>query len=366
MAEERSRQFKVGIFVFVALAIGVGLIFAIGNQQNLFIAKTAYKARFSDVGGLREGSPVRIAGVSVGTVVRIDLDNSGKIVVTFGVRSDARRLIRQGSVASIVSKGMLGDQLLEITVGTGKETPPNGWVATAETAALSKYMQQAGRVLSDAEVTAQNIRTATEVIADPELGKNIQKATQHLTDILEKASSGDGTVNRLLTDKELAVSLKQSVDNFQAASQSLIATSENIRELTDRARKGPGLVHELIYGERGAELLANLAGSTSELSQIIGDVRTNKGSTVHRLLYTDDASELLTNLTEVSRDLKKITSSVQAGQGTLGGLLIDPSLYEDIKRLVGNLERNQVLRALVRYSISQDKEQPSPKVNSAK
>jgi phospholipid/cholesterol/gamma-HCH transport system substrate-binding protein len=42
---------------------------------------------------------------------------------------------------------------------------------------------------------------------------------------------------------------------------------------------------------------------------------------------------------------------IRAGRGTLGALLVDPSLYEDIKTLVGNVQRNEVLRALVRYAI---------------
>lgn len=366
MSNERGSELKVGIFVFVALAIGVTLVFVIGSQQNLFTTKTSYKARFIDVGGLREGSPVRIAGVSVGNVSGIDLDKSGKILVTFGVRANATRLIREGSVASIASKGMLGDQLLEITAGKGKPIPAYGLVTTVESGALSKYLQQAGRVLTDAEVTAQNIRNVTDVLADPRFGQDIRDAAHNLSTILERASSGQGTVNRILADRQMAVSLEESINNLRSASEQLAATAGNVREITDQARKGPGLVHELLYGEKGVELVSNLAGSTGELSKIVSEIRTNSNSTVHRLLYTDDASELLTNLTDVSRDLKKISESVQAGHGTLGALLVDPSLYEDMKRLIGNLERNQVLRALVRYSIRQDQPQPKPQVTPVK
>jgi phospholipid/cholesterol/gamma-HCH transport system substrate-binding protein len=49
-----------------------------------------------------------------------------------------------------------------------------------------------------------------------------------------------------------------------------------------------------------------------------------------------------------------ITGDVRAGRGTVGALLRDPSVYEDIKRLVGDLRRNEILRSLVRYSIRRD------------
>jgi phospholipid/cholesterol/gamma-HCH transport system substrate-binding protein len=56
---------------------------------------------------------------------------------------------------------------------------------------------------------------------------------------------------------------------------------------------------------------------------------------------------------------------IRAGKGTLGAFLVDPSVYEDIKQLVGNVDRSQVLRAFVRYSIREDeakrKDGPAPK-----
>jgi phospholipid/cholesterol/gamma-HCH transport system substrate-binding protein len=44
--------------------------------------------------------------------------------------------------------------------------------------------------------------------------------------------------------------------------------------------------------------------------------------------------------------------------------LVDPSIYEDVKRVLGNVERNSVLRALVRYSIKRDDRAPALKVGN--
>jgi phospholipid/cholesterol/gamma-HCH transport system substrate-binding protein len=71
------------------------------------------------------------------------------------------------------------------------------------------------------------------------------------------------------------------------------------------------------------------------------------------------------NLSKMSDDLRSIVADMRAGKGTLGALLVDPSIYEDLKSAVGNVERNQVLRALVRYSIRADEQKPkveTPKV----
>jgi phospholipid/cholesterol/gamma-HCH transport system substrate-binding protein len=56
--------------------------------------------------------------------------------------------------------------------------------------------------------------------------------------------------------------------------------------------------------------------------------------------------------------MKQIVADVKAGKGTLGALLVDPSVYEDLKLVLGNVERNKALRALVRYSIRRDGAQP--------
>jgi phospholipid/cholesterol/gamma-HCH transport system substrate-binding protein len=63
---------------------------------------------------------------------------------------------------------------------------------------------------------------------------------------------------------------------------------------------------------------------------------------------------MLSNVSSMTDDLRTIIANVKAGKGTVGALLVDPSVYEDLKAVVGNVERNQVLRAIVRYSIKQD------------
>jgi phospholipid/cholesterol/gamma-HCH transport system substrate-binding protein len=56
-------------------------------------------------------------------------------------------------------------------------------------------------------------------------------------------------------------------------------------------------------------------------------------------------------------------ADLRAGKGTLGALLVDPSIYEDVKSLLGNVQRNDALRALVRYSIKQDEKRPEVRVS---
>ena len=61
-------KFRVGLFVLVALAAFLGLVYALGARARLFEARYTIHAEFTEVGGLVEGAPVRLAGVQIGRV----------------------------------------------------------------------------------------------------------------------------------------------------------------------------------------------------------------------------------------------------------------------------------------------------------
>ena len=90
-----------------------------------------------------------------------------------------------------------------------------------------------------------------------------------------------------------------------------------------------------------------------KLNSILTDIREGDG-TINQLIYGELGESFMTNLQNASDDIAFLTKEMREGKGTIGALLTDPSIYEDIKRLVGDLERNDILRALVRYSIRRD------------
>jgi phospholipid/cholesterol/gamma-HCH transport system substrate-binding protein len=56
----------------------------------------------------------------------------------------------------------------------------------------------------------------------------------------------------------------------------------------------------------------------------------------------------------LSRTLKKVGDDVAAGKGTVGALLEDPTIYQDLKVILGGVKRNTLLKALVRFTIQRD------------
>ncbi|MBK8172460.1 MAG: MCE family protein [Sandaracinaceae bacterium] len=363
MDRSRAVQVRVGVFVVAALTIASALIFVLGSRKGMFGAKTPYHAVFSNVGGLRPGSPLRIAGVDVGTVGDVELRNDGRIHVELKIGNAYRTLVRNDSIATIGNKGLLGDRLIDVTVGRGTQLQPGATLRTNEPGDISALMSQAADIVQDARTTVQNLRSVTGVLAESGFQNDIRSSTHSLAQILDMTAQGNGTFRRVMTDPELANNFNRTIGNIQTMTNELARTARGIRDVTDEVSHGDGTVHEVIYGQSGAALLRNLASASDEAAQMLAAVRTGDG-TVHDLIYENGANELIRNANAASGDIRAIIADVRAGRGTLGGLLTDPSIYEDIKRLVGDLDRNEILRALVRYSIRNDEPREAARVDA--
>jgi phospholipid/cholesterol/gamma-HCH transport system substrate-binding protein len=129
------------------------------------------------------------------------------------------------------------------------------------------------------------------------------------------------------------------------------AAVANVDALLNEVRHGDGTAHALIYGPEGAKALSELGDAAGQLAGLLEDARKNPNSAVGQLVY-GDAGDMLANLGSAAADIKQITAMVAKGEGSLGGLIKDPTVYEDLRELVGNVRRNRVLRTLVRIAIN--------------
>jgi len=365
-------RLRVGIFVIVALVIGAGIAFAIGAKENFFESKTDYYAIFRDVGGLQKGNTVRVAGVNVGSVTDVLIGESGRIEVRLRIIDDAARLIRgvpnapandeglKSSVASIGSKGLLGDRLVEITVGS-EQYPAWDPDEPIPVSVGGGLLALAERTLGEAEGTAHNLRLATDPFSDQEFSNDLKETARNLAKASGMIASGDGTIGRLMYDAELGRDVKGAVKELRAAGKQVAALGKNLTKITDDIQTNEGTAHALLYGTEGSDAIRNIRDTFGQLNTILTDVREGNGA-VNQLIYGELDESFMNNLQNASEDIAFLTKEAREGKGTIGALLTDPSIYEDIKRLVGDLERNDILRALVRYSIRRDEPRESVEV----
>ena len=373
MRTTAGTRLRVGIFVLVALVIGASVAFAIGAQENVFAPKTTYHAIFRNVGGLQKGNTVRVAGVNVGSVTDVIIGESGKIEVYFRIIDDATHLIRgepglavgadepQPSYASIGSKGLLGDRLIEISVGSD-EYPEWDHDEPIPVEVGGGIMELAERTLEEVEGTAHNLRLASDPFADQEFSNDLKETARNLAKASGMIASGDGTIGRLVHDEELGRDVKGAVHELRAAGKQVAALGENLNKITKDIQTNEGTAHALVYGTEGTDAIRNIRDTFGQLNSILTEVREGDGA-VNQLIYGDLSDSFMTNLQNASEDIAYLTKETREGKGTIGALLTDPSVYEDIKRLLGDLQRNDILRALVRYSIRRDEAREPVEVN---
>lgn len=362
-----AREIKVGAFVLAGfLVIGV-LVFVIGEERSMFASKVEYKAIFKDVQGLKEGSAVRMGGYDVGSVVEVGYSDDPKdlqLYVTLSVVETEARRIREDSEAAIENKGLLGDKMVSIKVGSPDkpQIPAGGTIPAAQSDDLSQMLSRVSSIGAKAERVVGNLEKTTGALSDKEFTEDLKGTVKNLNDVLHSVDKGEGYVPKLLHDPKEAEKLSRTLSNLERTTSELNQTLRNVNAIVRRVEQGPGFAHDVIYGDGPNETLVSFGRAADEVALTLKGVREGNGP-AKSLLYGDEGSqEFMGNLNAMSKDLRHIVADVRAGKGTIGALLVDPSVYEDIKLMLGNVERNKTLRALVRYSIKRDEKAPKVEV----
>src|SRR5436190_1138318 len=153
-------ELKIGTLTIVAIVIAGVLVFSLTGSKGFAWERYSLKTRFPNVAGLAPGSPVRVAGVEVGSVTSIDF--SGEMVdVTFTVKKTLRDRITDKSVARLGSVSLLGESAVDITPSTsGTAIPDWGYVPPGRTAAaLSDMTDQAAQGINEITAMVHDMRT---------------------------------------------------------------------------------------------------------------------------------------------------------------------------------------------------------------
>jgi phospholipid/cholesterol/gamma-HCH transport system substrate-binding protein len=153
--------------------------------------------------------------------------------------------------------------------------------------------------------------------------------------------------------------VKALLASLSTGAEKLERAVDGAQDIIREVKEGGGPAHVLVYDKKSAQAIAQLGTAATELAQLVNDARTSPNGAVRQLVY-GDAKGMFADLGSTAADLKKITAKVKAGDGSLGAIINDPTLYEDLKLLLGNVKRNQVLKELVRYSIQNRPQDAAP------
>jgi len=354
----RERRFivRTGLFVSLALLVAMAIVVLIGRERRLFGQEVTYKVAFENVDGLRVDSPVWLGGMDVGRVKSItfakDLQDK-RIQVELEIASQYADRVRGDSVARLTSRGVLGDKAVDLTLGSADmpQVAAGGDVTAGTSADIASLLKSGGEVMDNTVAITRDLRRAVAVYSDPELAENITGTVRSVRKITEAVEQGDGALHALLFDPKTKQEVLTLIQGAAKTANRLDGAVAEAEQILHGIRTGKGALNALIYDKRTGEAIGELGEAAGELAGLIADAKKNPNGAVHQLVYGKSGS-LVTDLGAMASDLRQITAKVRSGDGSLGALINDPTLYEDMKTILGNVKRNKILRALVRFSLS--------------
>lgn len=302
MLDKEKTQIKVGFFVFAGLLLAMYAIFMIGGEKQLFEPRYKLIAKFKDISGLRVGAPIQLAGLKVGFVDKIKFPESlaeKYIYLTLRINKKFQTRIRKDSDAVINTQGLLGDKFIYVSVGS-EDRPvlkDGDYLDSKETISIYNFAEKGGEILEDVRVASN--------------------------------------------------SAKKFFEDMYSSKEDVRHILSSMRNIMNQAEKGEGLLNALLYDPKGRQVVADIGSSLQMLRDIIA--RADEADK-----KTGEVSGVLKNLRMASSELKEVIQRVNKGEGTVGGLITDPSIYNDLRSLMGRANRNKLLKAVIRSTLAEN------------
>jgi phospholipid/cholesterol/gamma-HCH transport system substrate-binding protein len=281
---ERGLEFKVGIFVFVGLAMLGALLVQFGRLGEGFKTYYPLTVRFNNASGLLKGSDVLLAGARIGKVAdgpRLVREGDG-VAVPLKIYDYVK--VPEGTKFTVGSSGLLGDRFVVVTPPPGQPTaylPPNSYVNGTRETGIDDLTQQGGALVGDLRTTVQKLNQDTLSAQNME---NLKSSMEHLNQatsaLAESSKKLDGVIEQ--ADSTMA-SAKQAADGLQNA----IADT---RKVLRSATQGKGLVATLLNDQS----LAN------DLHALITNLRAHGV-----LFYRDSAAAAQTKPPEQTKPVRQ-------------------------------------------------------------
>jgi phospholipid/cholesterol/gamma-HCH transport system substrate-binding protein len=385
--EQRARAttVRVGIFVLVSLAVFLGVIYMLGARARLFEARYTIYAEFTEVGGLQEGATTRLAGVQIGRVSKVELppQPGGKVRVEMKIAKRFADRIRKDSEARIQTQGLLGDRIVEITVGSAQmaAVQPGDTLRSRDPVDISNVIGEGAGVVRSVAALADSFRQVAEefqasrVMQDlGETVKTTRKVADQLGRIATRVERGPGLAHTLLYEEPIALrrvdelitsaqtilarlergegaaGVLTSAESTQAAKK-LVAAMERFGALADRPSGDEGLLTALLFDPKYKSVLEDLQRVAHNFRDVSDRLAGGRG-TIGGLLKDEPADagirQASGDLQATLANLRSITEKINEGEGTLGALIADPTLYERLSSILDGASRSFLLRSLIR------------------
>jgi len=297
MSKQRD-EVVVGIFVLVAVIAAI--------SGTLWLARRGFSksypeyARFSWGQNVKPGQPVNLAGVQIGYVDAVELDETGYLNVTLSI--DRGRRIPQGTTATVANEGFFGDKSIALTPCTASPPPITADTSVPATARVTPTCRFNGFIPPGDSIPAG-------------------RAAPSMDALLMRVDSVSGALSDVA--KTVKIEFVQQ-GGIQDLRKTIASTNALVQQLNTVAAEQ----------SRGLTLTMNALRSrvTAIDSLSLDSTVRNMQSTTHNL------STLTSNLDSTTRKLNMVMTQLQTGNGTAAKFLNDPGVYNNLHELLGRMD----------------------------
>jgi len=315
------------------------LIFLMTGTGGWLTHKIILKSYVDNAGGLRVGAPVRLAGVDIGNVTKIQIVRNKAttpVEITMKVNTVYSFNLRKDSTTLLSTAGILGETFVDVDSSAAK-----GPEAASGDILPSREQPQLEDVVRSSQSTLQNMNSLIN----------------RLNDIVGYIESGKGSIGKVIYDPGLydrlnatVAEFKGLVDDIQSGKGSLgplLTSDEAYKKATGALDKLNAIIDDIQAGKGSAgkflkdpELFDNTNKTIANIRQLTDDMNAGKGALgkfAHDQEFANKLQETLNNLTA-------LTDRMEKGEGTVGMLFKDPALYNNSNQML--VETRELVKAI--------------------
>lgn len=294
MNKTTPSNIRLGLFVTIGTLVLVVALYLIGSNQSMFGSTIRISAQFYNVNGLMQGNNVRYAGIDIGTVDKIKIENDSSVTVYMLIEKKHSQYIKKNALAAIGTDGLMGNKLVNINPGRGSSEP----VVDGDMIASLKPVE-----------TDEMIRTLNAT------NENLEAITGDLRSFTSRINTDKGLL-RLIEDSVAVENIRIALQSIREASENANRITIQINNLTQSINRGEGLAGVLIKDNKTAEGLKNTVANLEQISD---------------------------SLDQVVAGLNRFASGVNNPQGLVYAVSNDSAMAGEIKDGVHNLKQSTEL-----------------------
>lgn len=281
-------EFKVGLLVLIVSGLIAAMSLRVSNDPGYLGTSKEAWFHIDNASGLVKNSAVRMAGIDVGVIKDIVLEN-GKARVEMVLQGDL--LLTESARVEIVPNGILGDKYVQIMAGNPQDPvlPSGGQILVVnDRASVDRLIGEVSKITESLSDVAESIRTGIEGDTDQPLGRiisNIERLTSDLAQLSAERRDELGeivgnlhditeTVNELVND-ESDDGLRKSWRDAMRSLRRIEGTLKNTEEITAKINRGEGTLGKLVNDETTVEELNTAIGGINNFLDTSNKISTS-------------------------------------------------------------------------------------------